>query len=754
MAKASADRPGNIEAKGPSMSRSQAQIAMSYAPGQHFTFEGAAGACQAIPSPDATPARLDQTTRVQIEMRIDEAARAWFDKAISCRNDAIASGNSMPRPLPEFCVDISLLDSSRRQYLFRPQVFVPLRPDRMGYLPRPTTLICSECGLIEATDTPKQMGQRLAELAEKKCPHPKRPDDPKDCSWGQLDVIFAHWSGSWKSASPNMTVYDQSSRRSIKRYAVCGKCGSRQFVLNKDQVALSNWTFSCANCNTRNPDPWVDKCDETLALIASSIGPGGNIVGEASMEKINYAASSAYFVRSDTFITFPEGSGIEALEPGRAFLLSGAIEKVIGLEGPPLSDEDVKTQLTQKGRTEEAAEFDQILSGLSLAQTSKNKPVESLLAKMKAEKLASWVQAGWLARAGALPTYILDKLQRRHEWAGKFDPFRLVIEHSSLAKTKLRGEIVGGRASYVDFTAPDEWLVEPNSPRREAMITTTEKCMRHLGITRAGIISKFDLCKFSYGYSRVENGPKLFRHDRWMPARLNLFQKVQVGHESRHPIYVLEQSNEALYFKLDEQLIRAWLTQPALGCADAALLANFQGNFAASMLGSTEVMNGYLEEHDRKSDPTIYKMTYALLHSYAHYIMQGIQRFSGLDLGSMGEYLFPCDLAFVVYRSGMTLDLGDLSALWRNHHEAFLSYLRNFPSSLGCNLGNLCMTKGGACPDCIMIPEVICLTANKYLSRSTLIGRGRPDFIVGEQRITGFLQYALDNARADRRDAQ
>jgi hypothetical protein len=38
----------------------------------------------------------------------------------------------------------------------------------------------------------------------------------------------------------------------------------------------------------------------------------------------------------------------------------------------------------------------------------------------------------------------------------------------------------------------------------------------------------------------------------------------------------------------------------------------------------------------------------------------------GLDLGSMGEYLFPCDLAFVVYRNGMTLDLGDLSALWRN----------------------------------------------------------------------------------------
>ncbi len=478
------------DAKGPSMSRSQAQIAMSYAPGQHFTFEGAAGACQAMPSPNATPARLVQTTKAQIEMRIHETARAWFDKAITCREN----DNSAPRPFPDFCVDVSLLDTTRSQYAFRPQAFAYLRPDRMGYLPRPTTLICSECGLIEAAENPKQMGQRLSELS-RACPHPKRSGDPANCSWGQLDVIFAHWSGSWKSASPNMTIYDQASRRPIKRYAVCGKCGSRQFVLNKDQVALSNWSFSCANCGTKNPDPWVEKCDETLSRIAATIGPGGNIVGEASMEKINYAASSAYFVKSDTFITFPEGSGIEALEPGQAYLLAGVVERLVGLEGPALSDAEVSNQLLAKDRPGEAKEFGEVLHGIKLAEDTNNATVAEFMKKVKAERLASWQQAGWLQRNAALPADILLKLQQRHEWAGKYDPFRLLVEHAALARTKLRGEIVGGRATYVDFTNPDEWLVQPESPQRMTMIATTQEALRYLGIARAGLISKFDLCQ-------------------------------------------------------------------------------------------------------------------------------------------------------------------------------------------------------------------------------------------------------------------
>jgi hypothetical protein len=97
---------------------------------------------------------------------------------------------------------------------------------------------------------------------------------------------------------------------------------------------------------------------------------------------------------------------------------------------------------------------------------------------------------------------------------------------------------------------------------------------------------------------------------------------------------------------------------------------------------------------------------YGLVHSLSHHIISVMSRLSGLDEGALGEYLFPVDLAFVIYRSGMTMDLGDLSSLWRNTWESFLNELRDYPRSLGCNVGSLCSEQGGACPDCLMIPEV------------------------------------------------
>jgi hypothetical protein len=141
-----------------------------------------------------------------------------------------------------------------------------------------------------------------------------------------------------------------------------------------------------------------------------------------------------------------------------------------------------------------------------------------------------------------------------------------------------------------------------------------------------------------------------------------------------------------------------------------------------------------------KGTGSAYYYSYTLLHTYAHVMMKQISEFSGLDVGSLGEYLFPTDLAFVVYRSGTTMDLGNLSALWRNSNTSFLrSMLRT--KTLECGSGSLCVHRGGACPDCVMVPETSCLAGNNLLSRSVLRGNGRPRLDDRAGSITGFVDH-------------
>jgi hypothetical protein len=363
-------------------------------------------------------------------------------------------------------------------------------------------------------------------------------------------------------------------------------------------------------------------------------------------------------------------------------------------------------------------------------------------------KIREWQDRGWIPNTNSLPAVIIDKIHNRRElFSARFDPFRLAVEHEALRQTRLEGLADEGRASYVRFTAPDEWIAPEDQNERQTQIELTQRAFAELGIAEAGIIRGFSLCQFTFGYTRIGNRPVIER-SLPMPVRLCLFPTVTVDRMEKNPVYVLRQHNEAIYVRLDPAVVREWLEQPGLDLADAELLAMIDG-LGGALLASAPAMSRYLERHDHPHPATLYEMAHTLLHSAAHHVMHGVAHLSGLDVGSLGEYLFPADLAFVIYRNGLTMDLGNLSALWRNNARPLLDYLRDVNVTLGCNLGSLCLSKGGACPDCLMIPEVTCLTRNKYLSRSVLIGRGRPSFLEGRDRIAGYFHFAHRRANPD-----
>lgn len=736
---------GQRPAAPPKMRRSTSQLASSYAPMRHFAFENGLGVCLATPL-DSPAMTLSGNTPDQIHRRLREAARAWF-----VEGEARLDGGNAARAdlLRHLIVDDSLYDPGNRTFEYRRHVFGFVEPKKMGYEVAPTTLVCGTCGLLRPTGSARRMAEFL-EQADQECQDPGRPSPSASrCRWRQFEPIFVHPSGAWKSVdvAPMDVVpgNDDPARRSV----ACEACGWRQFKVDMSKVTLSGWFLKCAKCGVRASWSWTDN-DEDYLRAQARAGTAGLTWNpdENRMEKISYGAAIAYVPQSETFVDLPHADVLRLIEAQH----EGDLGDFVGMSSGYLADapspEEAAAEL-EKGGEEAQRLATRIRRSLATAEALKAVN-EQLAAEQLAEAQATVREAcdrKFLRLAVQLPPDIRAKIaERTQRWASRYDPFQLAIEHEALAATKLaaREEEGSSRRSFVRFSAPDARLVPWEEGTDEARQAETEvkDAFQALGIAEAGLIPRFELCRFTYGYSRTSSGP--IHPKREVPVRLKLFPKVRVGDhaDTVHPVYVMRQKNEAFYFRLDTARVHAWLER--LGCQDGALLTN-EPSLKAALFMSAHPMDRFLTEHDRSSGtaPRLYAAAYGLVHSMAHHVIRTMSRLSGLDEGGLGEYLFPTDLAFVIYRSGMTMDLGDLSSLWRNSWRAFLAELRAYPESLGCNVGSLCAEQGAACPDCLMIPEVVCVAGNRYLSRSLLTGEGRPSFMdVGARRITGYLELA------------
>jgi hypothetical protein len=222
-----------------------------------------------------------------------------------------------------------------------------------------------------------------------------------------------------------------------------------------------------------------------------------------------------------------------------------------------------------------------------------------------------------------------------------------------------------------------------------------------------------------------------------MPVRLKAFEPVD---RNKRPIYVLEQKNEAFYVRLDETRITAWLNANSLGSAFAGSPKRVGGAYINEYQDFGPFLEDYKERSSEASTPRTWpSYIYLLLHTFAHHFAQALVEYSGLEQGSLGEYIFPADLSFLVYRRGMTPDLGNLSAMWRNFGTTILEELL-VDRKLRCDSGSLCDQRGGACPACIMAPEVACLAGNNLLCRSTLRGGTPPGWDTIKSPLVGYFR--------------
>ncbi|MDP9523428.1 hypothetical protein [Pseudomonas putida] len=732
-------------AKAKTMNRSRNQLATAYAPESFFTFEGGMGACISRSSAGES-IQLSESTIDLIFERMNELGRAWFDAALLARD----GDPTKPRILPLQCVDQALLDPTRAEFQLPGQDrFYLCRPSHMEYTPAPLTFVCRTCGMFRDYERLADLDKDLENLTPDHCPNPKTK---AQCDWEQLDVIFVHWSGHWEAAFPGQWHWSERDAKVVKRYDSC-VCGSFHFKLNRRSASIGDWFFECAACDKPLSPKWLQNDRDTLRILGPAMGP--DRLTEVRMQATPYRASSAYYVKQDLFIDFKDGSQqlLTRLRPGRVAELKDFVAKQYAFTVQPITDQDV--QKACEGKPEcvnDLADYLAAVGSIRAVEPQLENFPESTRAAMKGllnlaynnrqRILDDLRQRQILLPKVDLPVPVVENIQHRQSrFASKFDPFRLAIEHAALKTTRLDVETrMNGKKPYVSFTRLDEDLAPEDKDKTDQVQSVTRTLLDKLGLEEMGLIREFDLCRFSFGYSRMESTPRL-RDKRGMdmPTRLNLFPPVKQNDSTRFPVYVVQQGNEALYVRLKEELVLEWLS--SLNCPDMFTL-NDGEKLGAGLLGATQPMSPFLDNLPETMTPPAYFYLYTLLHSYSHLLMKYISEYSGLDLGSLGEYIFPADLAFVVYRNGTTMDLGNLSALWRNAGPAMLTAMLG-PKATQCGTGSLCTERGGACPDCVMMPETSCIAGNKLLSRSVLrsIG-GAPRLDKRGTPIHGYLDLA------------
>lgn len=729
-------------AKASTMNRSRNQLATAYAPESFFTFEGGLGACIARSSAGEA-IQLSESTIDLVFERMNELGRAWFNTAVSARDgDA-----TKPAVLPAQCVDQALLDPTKTDFQLPGQDRLYLcRPSHMEYTPAPLTFVCRTCGMFRDFETLAELDRNLKNLTPDHCLNPRKKDS---CDWEQLDVIFVHWSGHWEAPFPGQWHWSDRDAKVVKRYDNC-VCGSAHFRLNRRSAGIGDWFFECAACDKPLSPKWMQNDRDTLRILGHGMAP--DRLTEVRMQATPYRASSAYYVKSDLFIDFKDGSQqlLTRLRPGRETELRDFVASQFGFCAQAITDDDV--QRTCAGKAEcakDLADYLAAVAQINLVEPQLASFPEATRATIKGmldvaynnrERILDDLrQRQILLPKVDLPAPVVSNIQNRQSiFASKFDPFRLAIEHAALKATRLNVETrSNGKKPYASFVRLDEDLAPEDKDKTDEAQNATRSLLDKLGLDDMGLIREFDLCRFSFGYSRMESTP-ILREKRGMdmPVRLNLFPPVKQNDRTRYPVYVVQQSNEAIYVRLKEDLVLEWLR--ALNCPDMFEL-NAGESIGAGLLAAAQPMTPFLDSLPETSNPPVYFYLYTLLHSYSHLLMKHVSEYSGLDVGSLGGYIFPADLAFVVYRNGTTMDLGNLSALWRNAGMAMLIAMLGSKATQ-CGTGSLCTERGGSCPDCVMMPETSCVAGNKLLSRSVLrsVG-GQPRLDKRSGPIRGYL---------------
>lgn len=277
-------------------------------------------------------------------------------------------------------------------------------------------------------------------------------------------------------------------------------------------------------------------------------------------------------------------------------------------------------------------------------------------------------------------------------------PRRWLIEHTTLLDTT--------DLSSVDSVAA-ALRRRGDDVKADDIMQAQEKARSVMGIRDVRVINDFPLALCALGYTRTSRDPSR-----------TVLTPFPVDDQGKIPVFAINSETEALWFQLDPQRVVNWLISNRLAAGSRPQSAEHAWAWLyAKLPGMQEAP--YEPSYNEPGAVAVR----TLLHTLSHIFLRRIE-WSGFAPSSVGEYLIPASLSFILYANRYAeTKIGGLTTLFEQRLHTWL--WDALQSGRECIYDPICADDGGSCAGCTH-REHNCILFNRELSRSTVYGGPTP----------------------------